>query len=420
MRASSHFLVRNRHNNIWYVRIVIPIALKMQFNNKREFRRSLQTTNKHEAKKLSFAFWLKCQFGFDQLIGHPKNIKPFAEITEFLHWLSKHDKLDNHALKISSHSMVIKKDEFEKIANKHLCHYIKTVDVFGQEHIFDLNNHDDEMELMKSVHANADKLFEQYKDDPETLIRILEIYNKAIPTQKIPMPQAETPIFIEKAVDHYIEKLNTQGRKGRRLTTRTIEGYKARLDFWVVAFGNRRMDEISLNDLAEAQNWLTRLPVNYTKRGLTTEQAISKAKNANSAHQKISDKTRSSYLGQLKGLLEYGYDCGFTSINLSSKVEIPNTKRSKTIERLPFSIEDLQKIFPGKDYGSDFGVHRTGVDKDCKFWFPLLAVFSGARLEEIAQLKTTDIKTDPDTGIVYMDITDSGTASRWRKEENKK
>ena len=210
--AGSHFLVRNRHNNIWYVRIIIPAALKVQFNNKREFRRSLKTTNKQEAKKLSFAFWVACQNGFDQLIDHQKSKKSFAGITEFLQWLQKQAKLDNHRLKIRDHNMVIKKDELEELADKHLCHYIKTVDVFGQEHIFDLNNHDDEMELMKTVYANANKLFEQYKDDPDTLMRILEIYNKAVPSQKIPSPQAETPMRFKEAVDLYIEKLTLQGR----------------------------------------------------------------------------------------------------------------------------------------------------------------------------------------------------------------
>lgn len=79
--------------------------------------------------------------------------------------------------------------------------------------------------------------------------------------------------------------------------------------------------------------------------------------------------------------------------------------------RLPFTDEDLAKIFPGKNYGVDFGRTATGFDDDAKYWIPLLATFSGARLEGICQLRTSDIKTDEATGIIYADITEDGAAA---------
>ncbi len=67
--ATSQFLVRNRHHNIWYGRVIVPLDLRPQFNGKRELRKSLGTTDKIVAKRQATAFWLECQHGFDQLSG---------------------------------------------------------------------------------------------------------------------------------------------------------------------------------------------------------------------------------------------------------------------------------------------------------------------------------------------------------------
>jgi integrase len=48
-----------------------------------------------------------------------------------------------------------------------------------------------------------------------------------------------------------------------------------------------------------------------------------------------------------------------------------------------------------------------------------MAAFSGARLEEICQFKTSDIKTDKETGILYTDITETGTAADGEKKKTK-
>ena len=59
--AKSQFLVRNRHNNMYYGRVVIPLALRKQFAGKRELRLSLGTADKKQAKKLALSFWVQCE-----------------------------------------------------------------------------------------------------------------------------------------------------------------------------------------------------------------------------------------------------------------------------------------------------------------------------------------------------------------------
>jgi hypothetical protein len=99
-----------------------------------------------------------------------------------------------------------------------------------------------------------------------------------------------------------------------------------------------------MKQLSTIQNWLTRLPSNYSNKGLTTLAAIETAKSADHKHPIISDKTRAEYLGQLKGILEHVHSCSFIASDLSSNIEIPNTKQAKTVEQLPFSNDDIAKI----------------------------------------------------------------------------
>jgi integrase len=377
MASQSQYLIRNRHSNQWYGRVVIPTLLRDQFNGKREVRRSLQTSNKTIAKRRALAFWLQCQEKFERIhLGEQSSMR-----------------------------------------------YIETHDALGRKHVFDLDDPKDEEKLAREMHENANKLLAKFSDNPEILERLLAINDKQL-AQPAPSPtqvQPETATSFSEAVDLYIDKLNTQGRKGKKLSQRTLLNYQGRLTFWKEVFGNKHIHDITLSELSTIQIWLTRLPANFVKKGLTTEKAVKIAKTIGDYPKNlvsISDKTRAEYLGQLKGILEYAHACGFTTADQSRHVEIPNTKQIKAVERLPFSDNDLVKIFP-KDYGVDFGKKHAALDWDVRYWFPLIALYSGARLEEICQLKTDDIKTCPDTDIIYMNITDSGISGDGQKKHAK-
>lgn len=303
------------------------------------------------------------------------------------------------------------------LEGRHEKRYLDLHDPFGNKTRIDLGDPEKEAALALKLQEKAAELLERYKDNPAMLDRLFKTQN-AQPLSASP-DQPESPTPLSEAIDLYITKLNSQGRKGKKLAQRTLLNYQGRLEFWKEYFGDRFVHDITLKELSTIQDWLTRLPPNYGNKGLTTLAAIEQAKSTDGKHPAISDKTRAEYLGQLKGILEYVHSCGFIASDLSSHIEIPNTKQSKTVERLPFSNDDLAKMFPGEDYGADFGRKATGFDEDAKFWIPLMAAFSGARLEEICQLKTSDIKTDKETGIVYADITEGGTAADGEKKKAK-
>jgi integrase len=86
--------------------------------------------------------------------------------------------------------------------------------------------------------------------------------------------------------------------------------------------------------------------------------------------------------------------------------------------RQPFDEADLTAIFSTGVYQS--GERPTGGGGEAAFWLPVLALLTGARQGELAQLRIMDLAQDRETGIWHLDIGTGGgrkikTASSRRK-----
>lgn len=86
--------------------------------------------------------------------------------------------------------------------------------------------------------------------------------------------------------------------------------------------------------------------------------------------------------------------------------------------REPFSTDDLKRIFEAPIYAAQS--RPRGGGGEGAFWLPLIALLSGARLGEIAQLRVMDLSQDQESGVWFFNINTSGgrsikTASSRRK-----
>lgn len=85
--------------------------------------------------------------------------------------------------------------------------------------------------------------------------------------------------------------------------------------------------------------------------------------------------------------------------NPFDKISLPKADKRKVNEskRLPFTLKQLQAIFEMRVFKSS---------RNYKFWIPMLALYTGARLNELCQLLVNDIKFDGD--IAFFSINDDG------------
>jgi integrase len=83
--------------------------------------------------------------------------------------------------------------------------------------------------------------------------------------------------------------------------------------------------------------------------------------------------------------------------------------------RQPWEPQELKALFSSPVYVS--GERPAGGKGEAAFWLPLLGVFSGARLNELAPMCAEDVKTDDPTGVRFLTVIEAAEEGRSVKTE---
>lgn len=156
--------------------------------------------------------------------------------------------------------------------------------------------------------------------------------------------------------------------------------------------GDMSISKITDKDIENFIREIKNLPAHYGKmklsKKLTNKQAIEMGKKDNNI-QKISVGTVDKYVSSLKTILQYATMKEYIPKNPFDKISLPKADKRKVNEskRLPFTLKQLQAIFEMRVFKSS---------RNYKFWIPMLALYTGARLNELCQLLVNDIKFDGD------------------------
>lgn len=105
-------------------------------------------------------------------------------------------------------------------------------------------------------------------------------------------------------------------------------------------------------------------------------------------------KTTKTYLGFLKTVVQYamGEDAVRLERNPFVGVKVGRVcAKSRCKIRRSFTSAELEQLFRSKVFAEGFRP-RAAIG-DAAFWLPLLALFTGARLEELAQLQVGDVRS---------------------------
>lgn len=226
-----------------------------------------------------------------------------------------------------------------------------------------------------------------------------------------PEPQPSTPVVIaaqrlendKAAAGETITELFEQYAK-----IRVAEGRK-RLDgiaqdrmvihrFAEYVGTSRSVGSITVNDARGFRDTVARLPKGYAKRndyrGLSIQQVVEKADRDGAV--RMSDITRDRYISTVSPFFDWLVSEGRAEI----KVNPFNGLHQKTLKgknpRPPFTLQHLNEILSSPlftGFETDSKEHLTGTQlaNDWRYWIPLIGMFSGARITEIAQLNVENI-----------------------------
>jgi integrase len=187
----------------------------------------------------------------------------------------------------------------------------------------------------------------------------------------------------------------------KQWTEKTAEENRAILDLWIRIVGDREIATYSFTQHREYRGTLLKLPPNINKiaryRGRSIPEILA------FGDKPAAPNTINKAMTRTAAFFKWAGGNGYSTFNPGSGMNIRKPKRANE-ERKAFDVNDLRKLFDTPEYQK--GAHR----RPYMFWSPLIALYTGARVNEIAQLHIADFRQED--GIPVISIDDQGEEKR--------
>lgn len=182
-------------------------------------------------------------------------------------------------------------------------------------------------------------------------------------------------------------------------TYKTYKQYKAQFVLFRRITGKFYIEDITHNDIALYKQTLYKLPSNMTKyvelQNCTMSRALQIIKQKNM--KLLSATTIRNNCQNMKAFFVWCYKAKYLKEPVYESLVIPRNKQP--LKRKPFNESDLAKLFAyvKTDSWRDYS-------KPYQYWLPLLAYYTGARINELCQLHVADVVAIDD--ILCISIND--------------
>lgn len=162
-------------------------------------------------------------------------------------------------------------------------------------------------------------------------------------------------------------------------TEKTVDEYRAKIRRFEEVHPDLTIDAITKADVAEFTDQLRHMPLHLSNEERTKPLPQLVEKYQDQPGQRVSQKTIKKHVDCIRTLIRFALDKGWIDANPLEglKVALP-TDRPR---RLPFDTTQFAKV-----------IEHAGRYDDERFWLPVLALYTGARLNELGQLHTTDVR----------------------------
>lgn len=201
--------------------------------------------------------------------------------------------------------------------------------------------------------------------------------------------------LISAAFKAYVDDKKAHGN----WTASTGKSIADKVNVFIELLGDIKLCDITQSKLKAVETMLIKFPKNKNKSPKYRDLTIAEIKKLDIPEgDRMSLTTVNNYINQINGFLSWVKTMYELPDWLNVVMSTPrgdimaDTRKSKAV----FSTEDLHKIFYNRWYVTGgrgmTGLGRKRPQDGAKFWLPLMALFSGARLEELAQLYLSDFK----------------------------
>lgn len=211
---------------------------------------------------------------------------------------------------------------------------------------------------------------------------------------RLALKTRSTKPTISKIIEKYIPTVGSNEN--------TREKYNFTLSEFKTISGDLTPEKISHETLRNYVQILSRLPRYYTSR--FKDKPISEL--AKEKHEDcLTARSINDKVAIVSRFFKWCINQGYIETNFAEGKKVPGGKPTHSTHQA-FSIEDLKQIF------STLADNLETFNKPFHFWLPLLALYTGARQAELAQMRCDDIKLIDDIWCLLVKKNDHDPNSR--------
>jgi len=254
------------------------------------------------------------------------------------------------------------------------------------------------VERLKGRHAEAREVRRELQGTVQLLVEAVA----GRPSAPAPLPST-----LSKPFSHFAHVHVEERKAGKGLEPHSESQLRARLDLFARILGDRPITEYARDDITAYLQTLERMPASYGKTPKDATRSITDI--LARPGERYSRTTSEKHFEAVKAVFEtaacHGAD---VKTNMFNNLVAKGTPPA---ERKTWSDEQLRALFSTPVWTgrkSKFGefkdswVRGTRIQRDCWFWLPMIAIYTGMRVEEIAKLRAKDVRQEQ--GIWLIDV----------------
>lgn len=188
--------------------------------------------------------------------------------------------------------------------------------------------------------------------------------------------------------------------EGRRALT--VKEWRYRINRFIEFKGDPYVHEITSNDIYDFMEAYEQLPNRMPKsdRRRPLPELVKRYEGLDV--ERLSAQSINNAITSVSSVLTWCVEKRILKENVARGIRVAKQKLNHG-RRLPFKPEDLRAIFE-ESLVYRRGERPRGGGGHAAYWIPVLALFTGARLEELGQLALSDVRTE--AGITFLEIED--------------
>lgn len=203
-----------------------------------------------------------------------------------------------------------------------------------------------------------------------------------------------------------------EGERSSLWMAKTLTEKRDALNLLTQLIKDKPLGDITKADARMVKSALQKLPKNRNKspatKGLTLDEMLQR-----DDLPVASIRTLNAYVSHFQTFFKWAVEQGFASDNVFAGMRFRMPKRDKAVQRDAFTTAQLGIMFKHLTENSD-----GFVPKDEHKWVTLIAMFTGARLNEVSQLGVSDLLLQD--GVWCFSFTTDGDDNKHLKTEASK